>query len=187
MPRARRGCRRRCRHQPGHRPAKLKSYFQLLVDPAVVLPEYLAGWLNSPIGYALRQLAMTDATIPRIKRDLLAESRLYLPSIEEQMVAIKAVREIRSMRSELAELESRIWDRPREASDVSEAVGRVNHEDRFSDWTETLPFPLAAILRTYHASDRLDKETRQSGSRPSGDQSSLCGHQPRRSLFPVPL
>ena len=139
-------------------PAKLKSYFQLLVDPAVVLPEYLAGWLNSPIGYALRQLAMTGATIPRIKRDLLAESRLYLPSIEEQMVAIKAVREIRSMRSELAELESRIWDRPRAASDVSEAVGRVNREDRFSDWTETLPFPLASILRAYHAVDRTPNE-----------------------------
>ena len=34
-------------------PPQLKLYFQLLVNPAVVLPEYLAGWLNSPIGYAL--------------------------------------------------------------------------------------------------------------------------------------
>ena len=101
---------------------------------------------------------MTGSTIPRIKRNLLAESRLYLPSIEEQMVAIDAVSEIRRMRSELAELESRIWDRPREASYVSEAIGKVNHEDRFSDWTETLPFPLASILRAYHAVDRTPNE-----------------------------
>ena len=139
-------------------PVQLKSYFQLLVHPTVVLPDYLAGWLNSPMGYALRQLAMTGATIPRIKRSLLSDSRLYLPSIEEQTAAIGAVREIRRMRSELAELKSQIWDRPREASKISEAVGRVNHEDRFSDWIETLPFPLASILRAYHAVDRTPHE-----------------------------
>jgi uncharacterized protein YnzC (UPF0291/DUF896 family) len=49
-------------------------------------------------------------------------------------------------------------DRPTEASRVLEAIAGFNHEERFSDWVETLPFPLAMILRSYHALDRTDKD-----------------------------
>ena len=139
-------------------PPRLKSYLQLLVDPDVVLPEYLAGWLNTSLGQALRQSAMTGGTIPRIRRSILTERKLYLPTMEVQRTVIQALHEIQRMRSELGELESRLWNQPGEATAIVEAVGNVNHEDRFSDWIETLPFPLASILRSYHALDRTPKE-----------------------------
>jgi hypothetical protein len=58
----------------------------------------------------------------------------------------------------LAELESQIWERPRQVGRVIETLGKVNHEERFEEWVETLPFPLASILRSYHALDQTDKE-----------------------------
>lgn len=139
-------------------PPKLKSYLQLLVDPVVVLPEYLAGWLNAPLGQALQQSAMIGSTIPRIRRSILEERKLYLPTIEDQRMVIQTIREIQRIGGELGELESRLWDKNREVTDVAEAVGKVNHEDRLSDWIETLPFPLASILRSYYALDCSPKE-----------------------------
>jgi len=139
-------------------PERLKSYLQLIVDPTVVLPGYLAELLNTPLGHAIREAAMTGTTTPRINCDLLRQGVLYLPPPSEQAQAMEALSSIRKLRSELTEVESQVWERPRRISDVLEAVANINHEDRFEDWLETLPFPLACILRSYHALDRTDKE-----------------------------
>lgn len=139
-------------------PPNLKSYLQLLVDPAVVLPEYLAGYFNTPIGHALRRMAMKGAIIPRISSSLLLESNLYLPSLEDQRLGLEVGREIQRLRSELSELESKVWQQPQDANSVVEALRKINHEERFSDWLDTLPFPLASILRSYHALDLTPKE-----------------------------
>ena len=139
-------------------PEKLKSYLQLLVDPDIVLPEYLAELLNTDLGQSLRQAVMTGTTIPRINKDLLNESTLYLVPVSDQTQALEARSEIHRLRNELSELESEIWERPRQVGHVTEALGKVNHEERFEEWVETLPFPLASILRSYHALDQTDKE-----------------------------
>lgn len=140
-------------------PDKLKSYMQLIVDPSVVLPEYLAEMLNTPLGHAIRKTAMTGATvIPRINKSILAESTLYLPPLIEQQRSIEALSSIQRLRSELAEFESQVWEKPRQVSKVIEALSKVNHEERFEEWLESLPFPLASILRSYHAVDQNDKE-----------------------------
>jgi len=139
-------------------PERLKSYFQLIVNPEVVFPEYLAELLNTPLGHAMREAVKIGSTIPRINESLLRESVLYLAPIADQKRAIDAVSAIQRLRSELSELESKIWERPRQVGNVIEALGRVNHKERFEEWIETLPFPLASILRSYHALDRTDKE-----------------------------
>ena len=139
-------------------PEKLKSYLQLHVNPEVALPEYFAHWLNTPLGHALRQSTMRGTTIPRISKPALAESVVYLPTLAEQRAALQALATIRGLRSELSELEARVWDRPRKVDEVLAALQNVNHEERFSDWLEALPFPLASILRTYHAVDRTEKD-----------------------------
>ena len=137
---------------------RLKSYLQLLVKREVVHPEYLAELLNSPLGQSLRQSVMTGAVIPRINKGLLSESTLFLVPVPDQTRTLGAWSAIQRLRSELSELESQIWERPRQVAKVIEAIGQVNHEDRFEDWIETLPFPLASVLRSYHAVDRTEKE-----------------------------
>ncbi|HEX2924528.1 MAG TPA: hypothetical protein VHS28_10960, partial [Chloroflexota bacterium] len=139
-------------------PPKLKSYYQLIVDPSKVQPDYLAQYLNTPIGHAWRQSVMTGATIPRINRTLMGGSRFYLPTRLSQEESVLATREIRRMLTELKELEERLWEEPEQISKTVEAVRSFNNEERFKDWVETLPFPLASILRSYSTVDLSPKQ-----------------------------
>jgi|GEM_PF-1961131 hypothetical protein len=139
-------------------PPELKSYLQLIVDPSVVLPEYLAKYLAAPIGLSWRQSVTSGTAMSRVSRTLLADSKLYLPAIADQKASLEAASEIGRLRVELIELESRLWDEPYQASKIAEAVHMVNHEERLQDWIETLPFPLASILRSYYAQDHTSKE-----------------------------
>jgi hypothetical protein len=54
------------------------------------------------------------------------------------------------LQAELHELHDKLWEQPRSHEDVATALGKVNHEDRFDAWLETMPFPLASILWRYH-------------------------------------
>lgn len=101
---------------------------------------------------------MTGAVIPRINKTLLQSSTLYLAPVTDQRRALQAVSTIQRLRSELSEIESKVWEKPRQAGDLIQQLGRINHEERFQDWLDCLPFPLASILRSYHALDRTDKE-----------------------------
>ncbi len=138
-------------------PERLKSYLQLIVRRDRVEPEYLAGLLNTPLGLAVRDSARSGTTIPRISADRLMTATLYLPPYADQVLAVEALASIRQLRMELGELEEQVWERPRQVSSVRERISQVNHEDRFQDWVETLPFPLASVLRAYHAIDRTDR------------------------------
>lgn len=139
-------------------PERLQSYMQLIVRREKVDPEYLAGLLNTPLGHAIRESASGGATIPRITRDRLLAATVYLPPPSDQIRAIEVLKSVRLLRSELDEVEAQVWEKPRRVADLSERVSKVNHEERFQDWVETLPFPLASILRAYHAHDRGEKE-----------------------------
>jgi hypothetical protein len=123
-----------------------------------VIPEYLSHLLNTPQGYAYRRAVMTGISIPRITEILLRESTLYLLPRKEQENATDALHKIHLLQDELNELEYSLWDKPRQISKVQESVKKINHEERFQDWLESLPFPLASILRAYHTADQNDKD-----------------------------
>jgi hypothetical protein len=139
-------------------PKKLKSYLQLLVDTKCVVPEYLAQLLNTKMGRSIRESAMSGAVIPKILPRHLAETKLYLVPKRNQAQAISARNSIRKLEMELKELEARTWEQPRKISEVNEALQTLNHKERLDEWIETLPFPLASILRSYHAIDTTDKD-----------------------------
>jgi hypothetical protein len=131
---------------------------QLIVNRKVVLPEYLAHLYNTPLGHQLRKAASTGGVVGRIHSHNLQRTLLYLPPRKDQIKAVEALQTIRKLREELEELEDRLQQHPRRSAEVLKAVQSVNHEERFLDWVETLPFPLATILRAYHTVDKTEKE-----------------------------
>lgn len=139
-------------------PERLKSYLQLIVHRDKVHPEYLAGLFNTPLGHAIREAASSGYTIPRISRERLLKTMLYLPPLDDQEYAVEVFDSIHLMQMELDELREQVWERPRHVSEIRDRVSQVNHEDRFQDWVELLPFPLASILRAYHAVDQNEKD-----------------------------
>ena len=62
------------------------------------------------------------------------------------------------LRAEVAELESQLWDGPEPVADPVERIRSHNREDRYEDWFETLPFPLARVLWKHHASSGSHQE-----------------------------
>jgi hypothetical protein len=139
-------------------PEHFKSYAQLIVDSEIALPEYLAHLFNTPLGHALRKTVMQGTAMSQISLRELQTMTLYLPPRKDQLRVLEASRQIKILRSELGELESKLWDQPRKSSEILKDLGNINHKERFQDWVESLPFPLASILWAYCTVDQTDKE-----------------------------
>lgn len=134
-------------------PERLKSYFQIILNPEVADAEFVAGLLNTQFGQLWRDSLRTGATIPRINKKSLEEATFYLPpasSRELQQRVVDCHRAISSLKNELNEIEVTLWNRPASIDKVQTALRMVNREDRFEDWIDTLPFPLASILWVCH-------------------------------------
>lgn len=134
-------------------PERLKSYYQLVINPEIADAAFLARLLNTSFGQLWRDSVRTNATIPRIGKDTLEASTLYLPPRKSrglQQDIIDCNKDIGRLMSELRELEVQLWKRPTDIGKVQAWVQKVNREDRFQDWMDTLPFPLASILWVCH-------------------------------------
>jgi hypothetical protein len=131
---------------------KLKphNYAQVIVKPEMVNPAYLAKFFNSPLGHAVRDAAASGVMIPKISRDSLQAAVVYIPPLEVQTKTAEAQTKIHNLGNELQELQSRLWSEPRKIDSTIRTIDRFTKEERFTDWLDTLPFPLASILWTYH-------------------------------------
>jgi hypothetical protein len=56
------------------------------------------------------------------------------------------------------ELESALWSCTEKADVVGQKILTINREDRYEDWIETLPFPLASILWRHRAGGGSTRE-----------------------------
>ncbi|MFH5804972.1 hypothetical protein [Alienimonas sp. DA493] len=125
-------------------------------DTEKVNPEYLATWLNTPAGRLWRRSHSAGTAMPMLSASLLRSADVPLPrgglAVQNEAVACRDA--IAALRREVDELETKLWAKPAAAADIRVLVKKVNHEDRFDDWVETLPFPLASVLRgTRHGGD----------------------------------
>ena len=125
----------------------------LKVNTNIADPPFLAHWFNeSRIGRLSLESLRDASTVPRIRAKDLLTSDVCLPSILEQRLLIEGSAYLRKIRADADELESALFSRSEAVEDVVQRIRRINQEDRYEDWIETLPFPLASILWRHHAS-----------------------------------
>jgi type I restriction-modification system DNA methylase subunit len=125
------------------------SYAQIVLDPEKAVALYAARFFNTNLGKLIREQLMSGLTIPRIMRHLIPQICIYLPDRTTQLTTIDAETKVINLISELTALQGRLWSQPRHLKQVLRDIEQVNREERFSDWLDTLPFPLASILWTY--------------------------------------
>ncbi len=145
-------------------PKRLKSYFQIVINPEVADAEFVAGLLNTPFGQLWRDVLRTGATIPRIGKKSLEEATFYLlpaSSRDIQRRVVDCHRVISGLKNKLNEIETMLWTRPASIDKVLATLHMVNREDRFEDWIDTLPFPLASILWVCYTKDGSNWERYQ--------------------------
>lgn len=151
---------------------KPQNYARLTVDSNASDVRFVAHFLNSELGRDIRGLSMTG-TIPRLTLRTLQSLPVVIPDLatqQEVLEAATAITEveipIRAMITQLAELRLELWrdlgvsEEAREklnslSSSFTQAAKQRTEQD-LDAWVESLPFPLASILRAWRATGRDD-------------------------------
>jgi len=130
---------------------KPHNYVQLVLDEGRALAPYVARFFNSELGRLTRGSLLSGSVIPKLTKRSLSEAVLYLPPVDVQARAVETQTEISNLRSAVARLETTLWESPLQCEKVHKALQTLNREDDFEAWVDSLPFPLASILRRYVA------------------------------------
>lgn len=137
---------------PGSDARRDAEVMHLQISPEHADPRFIVHWFNSSqIGSATLASVSRGSTLSRIDPSSLLEATLYLPPVCDQMQAIEAAAHLTRIRADADELETALWDGTGDVAAIANGIFTINQEDRFEDWFETLPFPLASILWRHHA------------------------------------
>jgi Type I restriction-modification system methyltransferase subunit len=139
--------------------AQPENYAQVILNDGRALAPYVAEFLNSDRGKRLRQQFTTGVLLPRITRPAFDELSVVVPSVAKQAEAIEINTRLTDAISSFDELRTRLWRGDLAPSEVSARLPEVR-EQAFSEFIETLPYPIATILWRYntaqHVAERID-------------------------------
>lgn len=131
--------------RPTSEGAKRRSYLEIVLDPEQVSPDYLVGWMESPLGRLARDSAVTGTTIPRLSVPSAREMLVVVPAIGDQLEALEADNALRTLSLQATELRSRLWRNPDQAGVIRADFETLTSRPHQDGWLENLPFPLASI------------------------------------------
>lgn len=161
---------------PGELTLKPQNYAQVVIDPSRSNARFVARFLNSEFGKELREQTKTGF-IPKLNKQTLRELRVFVPDLQTQRRMLEIETRIMAehntvmaLQNEIAELRRELWANPKSAQRVQERIdglarrlagGIKQHaSDTLDQWFETLPFPLASILRAWQATPSQDFKTK---------------------------
>ena len=121
----------------------------------------------------LREQGKSGAVIPKLNKQSLKELRVFVPDLQTQrsMLEIEAriiaeQNTLLGLQNELGEFRRELWANPRTAAHVEARLSGLSKRlggglkeqmaERLDQWFETLPFPLASILRAWQATPSQD-------------------------------
>lgn len=131
---------------------KPHNYVQIVLNDSVADARYVAGFFNTPLGRTIRRALCSGSYIPKITKASLQEASIYLPAREVQVQTISGATVLAKASSHIKELETKLWAQPQQIGSVLASVNALSKKDSLPEWLDHLPFPLASILWTYHAS-----------------------------------
>ncbi|HMS07868.1 MAG TPA: hypothetical protein PKE66_00110 [Pyrinomonadaceae bacterium] len=156
---------------------KPQNYAQVVIDPSSSDSRFVARFLNSEFGRKLRALSKTGSVISRLNTQSLKRLPVFVPDLQTQLRILELETRITTeentvlaLQNEIAELRRELWANPQSAQHVQQridglakqlAIGIKQHvSESLDQWFETLPFPLASILRAWQATPSQDFKTK---------------------------
>ena len=138
---------------------KAQNYFQVIVDTEKMLPRFLAFFLNTEEGVNLRQLSYRGATIKAFNTKVLGELVIPCPSIELQSEYLKTYDQLEALRVDIETLKDKLQKIPASYKNIRMAIKDINNTgDKFTQWIESLPYPIATILKRYSVAEDPNKK-----------------------------
>jgi len=146
---------------------KPQNYAQVVVDPSKSHPHFVAQFLSSELGKELREKSKTGI-IPKMNKRTLMDLHVIVPDLQTQKrmleveARLAAIRNVLlGLQNELGDFHREIWSNPKSVNEVDQRLSAFSDRnyrnlqrysaDRLDQWIETLPFPLASILRAWQA------------------------------------
>src|SRR5262249_54080484 len=143
---------------------KSQNYAQIAIHETRSDARFVALFLNSDLGRILRNAGKSGVTIPKLNMSGLRELPIFVPDLTTQKSVIQIAAKLAAEQNTLAGLQNdldalrrALWDRPDLCEDldsrVQEFSARLSKDAApqasvsLEQWFETLPFPLASILR----------------------------------------
>lgn len=156
---------------------KRQNYIQVGINSTRSDARFVANFLNSELGREIREWGKTRGVIPKLNTRGVNQLRIHVPDLrtQKEMLEIElriAVDQntLRGLQAELAGLRRELWSNPPGLADVDKrqrllssrlTAGLKKHSLTGLDtWFETLPFPLASILRAWQATSSQDFKTK---------------------------
>ncbi|MDQ3668388.1 MAG: hypothetical protein M3410_17800 [Acidobacteriota bacterium] len=156
---------------------KKQNYAQVVVDPSKSNARFVARFLNSDFGKELREQGKSGAVIPKLNKETLKALRVFVPDLQTQQTMLEIETRIASeenailgLQNELAEYRRELWTNPQSARNVEQRIHTLSLRlgsgideyttDSLEQWFETLPFPLASILRAWRSAQTQDFKTK---------------------------
>ena len=155
---------------------KHQNYFQLVVNENKSKASFLAEFLNSEIGKYLisKQKSGFLKTLNKTNLELMD---VYIPNfkIQEKLLLIDSKindkeKVILGFVNYLEDLKKKLWEDSNSTEIVEKEIDQFSlkfseksqekAESGLSNWLETIPFPLASILRTWQATEKGDHKAR---------------------------
>lgn len=156
---------------------KPQNYAQVAIDPALSNARFVAQFLNSEFGKEIRNLCKSGVVIPKLNKQSLKELHVFVPDLQTQknMLEIEAriaaeQNTLIGLQIELGQFQRELWANPQSVKQVDQRLSVFS--DRLSEspkryavagldqWFETLPFPLASILRAWQATPSREVKTK---------------------------
>ena len=156
---------------------KKQNYAQVVIDRARSYARFVASFLNSDLGKELREASKSGTYIPKLNKQTLQRLLVFVPdlSTQQRMLEIETNitaenNTVMALQNELTELRRELWANPNAASHVKQQLGKLatrlagevkqHTSENLEQWFETLPFPLASILRAWQATPSQDYKTK---------------------------
>jgi len=157
--------------------SKHQNYMQVVIDPSRSDSRFVARFLNSEIGREFLGRLRTGGVVARLSRHSLQSLPVFVPplSVQHKILEVESRidREhntVLAFDNEILALRRKLWSGPaqipgveNELNTLSERLsGKVADYARTSldHWFETLPFPLASILRAWQGTVSQDHKSR---------------------------
>lgn len=154
-----------------------QNYAQIEINNNVAYKDFVIHYLNSAIGVDARLMNMTGVAIQRMNKSSLMSLGVFVPKLERQASIIEVSHQIRAQKNmifallnELNEKNTKLWKDPSQLEQLRIEIDNfksqtttetINRSDKsLKDWIETLPFPLASILRAWSATSDNDPKTK---------------------------
>ena len=112
---------------------KPQNYAQIVINPKIAVCHGCASkFYNSDLGHLIRESGLSGF-IPKLSKERLLKSTIYLPDIETQHEAVKTQSLILDLETQRKTNKRQLSNNPRKAKEIYKIVRELNQENASED------------------------------------------------------